>query len=65
MNIFRFDADVGQAIGNFGSENLILSRIAHLTTAARVSCFHLGSGGKVGYHQAVTPQLFLVMQGKG
>ena len=65
MKIYRFDADVGRPIDNFGSENFILSRIARLTTEARVSCFHLGPKGKVGYHQAVIPQLLLVMQGAG
>ena len=65
VNIYRFDADVGRSIDNFGSVNFILSRIAQLTAQARVSCFHLGAKGKVGYHQAVTPQLFLVVQGEG
>lgn len=65
MNIYRFDVDVGRSIDNFGSENFILSRIAHRTTEARASCFHLGPQGRVGYHQAVTPQLFLVMQREG
>jgi hypothetical protein len=65
MKIYRFDVDVGRAIDTFGSMNFILSRVVGLTAEARVSCFHLGSNGKVGYHQAVTPQLFLVMQGEG
>ena len=65
MNIYHFDADVGRAIDNFGSKNFILSRIAQLTAPARVSCFYLGSNGKVGSHQATTPQLFLVVQGEG
>jgi len=65
VNIYRFDADVGQSIDNFGSVNFILSRIVQLTAQARVSCFHLGPEGKVGYHQAVSPQLFLVVQGEG
>ena len=65
MKFYRFEADVGRSIDNFGSVNFILSRIAHLTAEARVSCFHLGLNGQVGYHQAVTPQLFLVVQGEG
>lgn len=65
MKIFRFDPKVGRKIENFGSVNFILSAIAYLKTEARVSCFHLGANGVVGYHQAITPQLFLVMQGQG
>lgn len=65
MKIYRFDADVGRTIDIFSSENFILSKIVHLKTEARVSSFHLGPNGKVGYHQAVKPQLFLVMQGEG
>jgi hypothetical protein len=26
---------------------------------------HIGAGGMVGYHPAVTPQLFLLVQGEG
>jgi quercetin dioxygenase-like cupin family protein len=65
MKIFRFDSDVGRKIEKFESANFILSAIAHLKTEARVSCIHLGANGVVGYHQAVTPQLFLVTQGQG
>jgi hypothetical protein len=31
----------------------------------RIACMHIGPGGVVGYHQAVTPQLFLVVAGTG
>lgn len=65
MKIYRFDVEVGRSIDYFGSVNFTLSRIVQLTSEARVSCFHLGSQGKVGYHQAVIPQLFLVVQGTG
>src|SRR4030095_978138 len=65
MKIFRFDREIGREIENFGSVNFILSAIVHLKTEARVSCIHLGANGVVGYHQAVSPQLFLVVQGEG
>jgi hypothetical protein len=65
MKLFRFDAGVGQAIGNFGSVNLVFSRIVRPNADVRISCMHLGAQGKVGDHQAATPQLFLVVQGEG
>ncbi|MBI4758256.1 MAG: cupin [Chloroflexi bacterium] len=65
MKIFRFDPKVGRKIENFGSTNFVLSGIVHLRPDARISCIHLSSNGIVGYHQAVTPQLFLVVQGAG
>jgi hypothetical protein len=64
MKIYRFDEKTGKRVDKFGSD-LIFSRIAWLNGAAKVSCFHLAPNGKVGYHQAVTPQLFLVVQGSG
>jgi quercetin dioxygenase-like cupin family protein len=65
MKLFRFDVGVGQPIDNFGSVNVVFSRIARPSAEARVSCMHLGAHGKVGDHQAATPQLFLVVQGEG
>lgn len=65
MKIYRFDSEVGREIENFGSVNFILSAVAHLKLEARVRCAHLGENGLIGYHQAVTPQLFLVVQGQG
>jgi hypothetical protein len=64
MKIYRFDEKTGKRVDKFGSD-LFFSRIAWLNGAAKVSCFHLAPNGKVGYHQAVTPQLFLVVQGSG
>jgi len=64
LKIYRFDANVGRSIGNFGS-NFIFSRVIRFNAEARVSCFHLDPSGLVGYHQAVTPQLFLVVGGNG
>ena len=65
MKIFRFDAEVGREIDKFGSINFILAAVAQLNSDSRISCFHLGVNGVVGYHQAVSPQLFLLVQGEG
>jgi len=65
MKIYRFDSEVGREIEKFGSINFIFSAVAHLKVEARVSCAHLSVDGLIGYHQAVTPQLFLAVQGQG
>ena len=65
MRLYRFDVGVGRKIDKLGSVNFVLSGIARLDSDAQVSCIHLGPDGKVGYHQAITPQLLLVVQGEG
>ena len=65
MRIFRFDSEVGKPIEKFGSSNLIITRIVSFTGSVHINCFHLEAKGLVGYHQAVVPQLFLVVDGKG
>lgn len=65
MKLFRFDAEVGRTIDRFGSINAMISRVTRTTGGAQIGCIHLGENGLVGYHQAVVPQLFLVVQGEG
>ncbi len=65
MEIVCFDPQVGRPIDQFGSVNVVQSRLAHLTTEARLSCMYLGEGGLIGDHPATTPQLLLVVQGEG
>lgn len=65
MRIYRFDADVGRTIDAFDSVNFALSKIVRLDSDAHVSCAYLGPNGGIGYHQAVVPQLLLIMQGEG
>jgi len=64
MKLYRFDADNGRKIDRFGS-NFILSRIVGVNENILISCFHLEPDGIVGYHQAVTSQLILVVRGSG
>jgi len=64
MRIYRFDIGTGTRIDSFGS-NFILSRIVGADEKLVVNCFHLEPGGVVGRHEAVTSQLFLVVQGSG
>lgn len=65
MKIYRFDAEVGKEIEQFGSVKAIVSKILHLESEAVISSIHIQAGGKLGYHQAVTPQLFLLVKGEG
>ncbi|MBL8076711.1 MAG: hypothetical protein JNM55_02015 [Anaerolineales bacterium] len=64
MKIYNFDLEYGEKIEKFNS-NFIFSKIIRFHAEVNVSCFYLDPNGIVGYHQAVTPQLFLVVQGNG
>ena len=65
MRLFRFDPEVSHRIEHFGSS--FLHQFLSITTEGelRVSVMHLGPGDHVGYHQAMTPQLFAVVAGDG
>ncbi|MFC7371895.1 cupin domain-containing protein [Fictibacillus iocasae] len=64
MNIYRFDSASGKRISKFDS-NFIMSRIAKTGVNAHIGCMHLDAGGIVGYHEAVIPQLLVVVGGEG
>lgn len=65
MKKFCFDSDVGKEIEQFGSVKAIISEILHLEEEAEISSVYIRPNGKIGRHQAVTPQLFLLVQGEG
>jgi hypothetical protein len=65
MKVFRFDADASRLINQHGSVNLTMVRILRSEGAIQIAYMYLGPNGIVGYHQAVTAQLFLVVQGAG
>ncbi|WP_029422850.1 cupin domain-containing protein [Alicyclobacillus macrosporangiidus] len=65
MKLFRFDAEVGRPVTAFGSDHTVLTRILKTTAGVQIGCMHLQRGGVIGLHQAVGPQLFLVVQGEG
>lgn len=60
---FRFDAELGRRITQYGSDFLI-SRLFH-SRDLHVSCMRLGPGGLIGMHPASTPQLLAVVDGTG
>ncbi|MFB4166900.1 cupin [Virgibacillus sp. JSM 102003] len=64
MEFYKFDKDSGKAISKFNS-NFIMSRIIQTEKVTHIGCMHLEEKGVIGYHQAVTPQLLLIMNGEG
>ncbi|KAB7672037.1 cupin [Bacillus sp. B1-b2] len=64
MKIFQFKKEVGKKITKFDS-NFVMSRITQTDTAAHIGCMYLDANGLIGYHQAVVPQLLLIVSGEG
>ncbi len=65
MQIYCFDQETAKAITGYGCQHTALKRIADHLQNATLGVIYIAPGGKVGYHQAVGDQLFLVMQGSG
>jgi quercetin dioxygenase-like cupin family protein len=65
MKLFRFDREIGRIIPAFDSQNLVMTPIVKEANSVHVGCMYIGPEGCVGFHQATTPQLFLVVQGEG
>jgi quercetin dioxygenase-like cupin family protein len=65
MKILTFDAAPGKPITRFGSANVMQTWVAELSAGARMSRMDLEAGGQIGYHQAVTAQLFMILAGAG
>ncbi|AMX00750.1 cupin domain-containing protein [Rummeliibacillus stabekisii] len=64
MEIYQFRKDVGKKNTKLDSD-FILSRVAQTQSLSQIVCMYLKENGKIGYHQAVVPQLFLVVNGEG
>jgi quercetin dioxygenase-like cupin family protein len=64
MKFFKFNRESGKKITAFHSD-FIMSRIIQTNKAAHIGCMHLEENGLIGYHQAVVPQLLLVVSGEG
>ncbi|WP_203333489.1 cupin domain-containing protein [Planococcus beigongshangi] len=64
MEFYKFNKSSGKKISKFDSD-FIMSRILQTDKPANIGCIHLEENGVVGYHQAVTPQLLLVVSGEG
>lgn len=64
MTIYHFGKETGKSITAFNSE-FILSRIVHSESQAHIGCAYLGQQGIIGYHQAASSQLLLILNGEG
>jgi len=64
MEFYRFDKEVGRNITMFDSD-FVMSRIINTDKPVHIGCMHLDANGCIGYHQAVTPQLLLILNGEG
>jgi quercetin dioxygenase-like cupin family protein len=65
MKLFQYGPQVGRPLSAFGSVNVAISPIQRATGEVQIGCFHIAPQGRVGFHQAVGPQLFLIVQGSG
>jgi quercetin dioxygenase-like cupin family protein len=64
MEVYEFNKEAGKKITKFNSD-FIMSRITQTQKVAHIGCMHLEENGVVGYHQAVIPQLLLIVNGEG
>lgn len=64
MKIYQFKKEVGKKIVKFDS-NIVMSRIIQTEKVTHIGCIYLEKDGVVGYHQAVVPQLLLIVEGEG
>jgi hypothetical protein len=66
MRLYRFDVEAGRAIRQFGSIGLRIAPVTRLAKGGgQVVAMWIEPGGQVGAHDAVGPQLFLVIHGAG
>ena len=64
MEIYQFKKEVGKKITKFDSD-FVMSRITKTEKIAHIGCMYLDEKGRIGYHQAVVPQLLLILNGEG
>ncbi|MCA0988458.1 cupin domain-containing protein [Guptibacillus algicola] len=69
MKRYRFDKEVGKDITKFDSKNVLISPITRLMEESidvmQIACMHLERDGLIGGHEAVVPQMFIVLEGEG
>jgi quercetin dioxygenase-like cupin family protein len=65
MRLYRFDAEAGRDVRQHSSVGLRISPVTRLAKGGQVVAMWIEPGGHVGAHDAVGPQLFLVVHGAG
>lgn len=64
MEIYKFTKESGKHIKQFNS-NFTMTGIGMLEKSVHIGYMYLEKNGNVGNHQAVTPQLLLIISGEG
>lgn len=64
MKIYKFTREAGKKIKKFDS-NFVMTRILNTDSKVHIGCVQLEANGVIGYHQAVVPQILLVVEGEG
>jgi quercetin dioxygenase-like cupin family protein len=64
MKFYNFNKESGKQITKFNSD-FIMTRIIQTNSTTSIGCMHLEENGLIGYHQAVGPQLLLILSGEG
>ncbi|MCM3163535.1 cupin [Metabacillus litoralis] len=64
MEIYSFKKSVGKRINQFHSD-FIMSRVINTLKPAHIGCMYLEENGVIGFHQAVIPQLLIIVNGRG
>jgi len=64
MELYTFAKESGKSITKFNS-NFMMTRIIQTDKTTHIGCMYLEENGVIGYHQAVVPQLLLVVSGEG
>lgn len=64
MEFLKFGKEEGIRVSKFNSD-FVMSHIIQTNQPANINYMHLEEQGMIGYHQAKTPQLLLVLHGKG
>lgn len=64
MKFYQFASENGRLITHFDS-NFFMNKVLRLNTEAQIALMTLEEEGIIGYHQAVVPQLLVVLDGEG
>ena len=64
MKVYNYSRTRGKEITKFGS-HFVMSRITQTEESVHIGAMYLDEGGVIGYHQAVTPQLLIIVNGEG
>ena len=64
MEIYNFKKTCGKRITHYSS-NFVMTKILQTSEAASIGVMYLEENEIVGYHQAITPQLLLIVSGTG